>query len=96
MIALLFSRLKYLPSLFEKSGVYEVKCCNFIAAHVGQTGRKVGIRLSDSENALSNTEPGKSYFAAHLVLNDHSFIRERDLCLSNWLKIGRRLTALEN
>ena len=57
----------------EKSGVYKLTCNDCPTAYIGQTGRKLEIRVREHEAAFRKKIPEKSNFAAHLLNAGHSF-----------------------
>ena len=63
----LFTRLKNPLPLSEKSGVYSLRCKDCPATYIGQTGRKLSIRISEHKKALDNKTAEKSSFADHLL-----------------------------
>ena len=48
----IFTKLKNPIPFLEPSVIYELTCSDRPTAHVGQTGRKLGIRVGDHETGL--------------------------------------------
>ena len=91
-----FSHLKDPIHLRDKSGVYKLECVDCPATYIGQSGRKLRIRVAEHMNAVRKNRPNDSAFAAHLLETGHSFDELSGVSLLHWENKGRRLTALEN
>ncbi|XP_062703509.1 uncharacterized protein LOC134290468 [Aedes albopictus] len=56
----------------EQSGIYQVPCNDCPAVYIGQTRRKVKVRLKEHKNAVETNKPNESGVAAHTVASTHS------------------------
>ena len=92
----IFSHLKDPIHLRDKSGVYKLECEDCPATYIGQSGRKMRIRIAEHTNAVRKNRPTESAFAAHLLETGHSFDELTGVSLLHCENKGRRLTALEN
>ena len=92
----IFSHLKDPIHLRDRSGVYRLECDDCPATYVGQSGRKLRVRVSEHVNAVKKNRPNDSAFAAHLLETGHSFNELSGVSLVHGESKGRRLTALEN
>ena len=91
-----FSRLKDHIHLRDKSGVYKLECEDCPATYIGQSGRKLRIRVSEHVNAVKKGRPTESAFADHLLQTGHSFDELTGVSLLHHENKGRRLNALES
>lgn len=55
----------------EQSGIYQIPCQDCPAVYIGQTRRKVKVRLKEHKNAVDNKKPNESAVAAHTMDLDH-------------------------
>lgn len=56
----------------EKSGIYEIPCKNCPAVYIGQTRRKLKVRLKEHKLAVDNRRANESSVAAHSTDLDHA------------------------
>jgi len=57
----------------DKSGVYEIKCDNCEGKYIGQTRRKINIRLKEHKYHFKKNNADKSAIAQHAIQSKHSF-----------------------
>lgn len=74
----------------EKNGVYEIKCGECDATYVGQTCRKLGIRIKEHIN-----RPDKSTFGRHIKMTGHQFDPKDNSKLLHQENRGKKLTLME-
>ncbi|XP_055633989.1 uncharacterized protein LOC129774296 [Toxorhynchites rutilus septentrionalis] len=55
----------------EKSGIYEIPCKSCPAVYIGQTRRKLKVRLREHRNAVENKRLNESSVAAHSTGLNH-------------------------
>ncbi|XP_062714059.1 uncharacterized protein LOC134290861 [Aedes albopictus] len=55
----------------EQSGIYEIPCKDCPAVYIGQTRRKVKVRLKEHKNAVQSSKATESSVAAHTVDSQH-------------------------
>ncbi|XP_055543038.1 uncharacterized protein LOC129728613 [Wyeomyia smithii] len=55
----------------EHSGIYRILCQNCPSVYIGQTRRKVKVRIKEHKHAVDNAKSCESSVAAHTVTLDH-------------------------
>ncbi|XP_062708533.1 uncharacterized protein LOC134288261 [Aedes albopictus] len=55
----------------EQSGIYQIPCKDCPAVYIGQTRRKVKVRIREHKNAVVSKKSNESSVAAHTVETDH-------------------------
>ena len=90
----LFSSSKDKIDVWDKSGVYKLKCGDCNACYVGQSGRSFKTRIKEHIRDW-NTQNGDSNFAEHLITSDHKFKAEENVEFLHFNNKGRRLNILE-
>ncbi|XP_055542782.1 uncharacterized protein LOC129728370 [Wyeomyia smithii] len=79
----------------EKSGVYQIPCKNCSAVYIGQTRRKLKVRLREHKNAVDNDRANESSVAAHTISQNHAIDWENAKLLKNVRKTSN-LNAWES
>lgn len=79
----------------ENSGVYQVNCSNCPACYVGQTGRAVSTRIKEHFASWVNQKGDLSNVALHLLENQHTFDKDRDVRVLHICEKGQKLDRLE-
>ncbi|XP_065094096.1 uncharacterized protein LOC135714647 [Ochlerotatus camptorhynchus] len=55
----------------EQSGIYRIPCQDCPSVYIGQTRRKVKVRLKEHKNAVDNNKSNDSAVAAHTTASNH-------------------------
>ncbi|XP_065094759.1 uncharacterized protein LOC135715406 [Ochlerotatus camptorhynchus] len=55
----------------EQSGIYRIPCQDCPSVYIGQTRRKVKVRLKEHKNAVDNKKSNDSAVAAHTTASNH-------------------------
>ena len=90
----LFSWSKDKIDIWDKSGVYKLKCDDCNACYVGQTGRSFKSRIKEHIRDW-NKQNGESNFAEHLITNNHKFTVKENVEFLHVNNKGRSLNILE-
>jgi len=57
----------------DRSGIYEIPCNNCNAKYIGQTKRKLKVRLKEHQAHFKNNQEEKSAMAKHCLQENHTF-----------------------
>ena len=79
---------------FSKSGIYCINCNECNAVYYGQTGRNLGIRVTEHFKSISKGE-STTGFSTHCIENNHTFSKDKINLLHPGRK-GFRLNLLEH
>lgn len=79
----------------EQSGIYRIPCKDCPAVYIGQTRRKVKIRLKEHKNAVSANKISESSVAAHAITSNHAIDWESAKLIKNVRKTSH-LNAWES
>ncbi|XP_055623481.1 uncharacterized protein LOC129766908 [Toxorhynchites rutilus septentrionalis] len=86
----LLCNLKDKISPDEQSGIYEIPCRDCPAVYIGQTRRKVKVRIREHRTAVDNSKPNDSAVAVHTTSLDHNI----DWTKAKLIKYVRKSTQL--
>lgn len=56
----------------EQSGIYQIPCKDCPAVNIGQTRRKMKVRLKEHRSAVESSKPNESGVAAHTAASNHT------------------------
>ncbi|KYN27905.1 hypothetical protein ALC57_02691 [Trachymyrmex cornetzi] len=62
-----------LPTMSQAEVVYRLNCKNCDASYVGQTGRCVGVRMSEHRNHINRNTTQSSVITEHRLQTSHDF-----------------------
>ncbi|XP_055645147.1 uncharacterized protein LOC129781412 [Toxorhynchites rutilus septentrionalis] len=79
----------------EKSGIYEIPCLDCPAVYIGQTRRKIKVRIREYKTAVENNKSNESAVAAHTTSLDHK-IDWTKAKLIKYVKNSSQLNAWES
>lgn len=79
----------------EQSGVYQIPCGDCSAVYVGQTRRKIKVRLKEHKSAVDLKKPNESSVAAHVETSNHN-INWKDAKLIKNVRKPSHLNAWES
>lgn len=74
----------------EQSGIYQIPCGDCPAIYIGQTRRKVKVRLKEHKSAVESKKPTESSVAAHAENCDHKI----DFKSAKLIKYVRKVSHL--
>lgn len=86
--------------ILDKSGVYSLRCAECSAVYIGQTGRKLSVRINEHlslVNKYKNTDitNTNSAFANHLLSSNHNFSIQDNVKVLHQCDKGKKLDLLE-
>lgn len=79
----------------EQSGIYQIPCDDCPAVYIGQTRRKVKVRIKEHKHAVQSNRPNESSVAAHAVECEHN-INWEDAKLIKCVRKTTHLNAWES
>ncbi|CAH3139990.1 unnamed protein product, partial [Porites evermanni] len=77
----LLTNVKDKDKLEDRQGaVYKIKCCDCHASYIGETGRKLGTRLTEHKRATSNGDVN-NHIAEHHLKTKHQIYWDSARCI---------------
>ena len=73
---------KKVPNDIQGTVSYKIKCCDFPATYVGETGRNLNTRLTEHKSATKNGD-NKNNIAEHHLQTDHRIDWNSAECISS-------------
>ena len=75
----------------RQGAVYKIKCCNYQASYIGETGRNLSMRLTEHKRATRNSDVN-NHIADHHLQTKHQIDWDSATCITYSTDYYQRLT----